>query len=87
MLIVASGEISATCEAPTLTGRFGRGALVCGALAIGDATDYELRAEVPTHVLEIARNDYFDIMEEHFGLFRSTLRALVEERDLLVRRG
>jgi CRP-like cAMP-binding protein len=87
MLVVASGEISATCPAPALRGRFGRGTLVCGALAIGDATDYEVRAEVPSHVLAIARDDYFDIMEEHFGLFRSTLRALVEERDLLVRRG
>jgi CRP-like cAMP-binding protein len=87
MLIVASGEVSATCESPALKGRFGRGALVCGALAVGDATDYEVRAEVPSHVLRIARADYLDVMEEHFGLFRSTLRALVQERDVLVRRG
>jgi CRP-like cAMP-binding protein len=88
LLIVASGEVSATCEgAPTFTGRFGRGALVCGALAVGETTDYELRATVQTRALAIAREDYLDVMEEHFGLLRSTLRALIEERDVLIRRG
>jgi CRP-like cAMP-binding protein len=87
MFVVASGEITATLEAPALTGRFGRGALVCGALAIAGAADYEFRATMPTHALAVARDDYLDVMEEHFGLFRSTLRALVEERDQLTRRG
>jgi CRP-like cAMP-binding protein len=86
MLIVASGEISATSPVPPVTGRFRRGTLVCGALAVGDATEYELRAEAPSRVLEIARDGYLDVMEEHFGLFRSTLRALVEERVLLAHR-
>jgi CRP-like cAMP-binding protein len=87
MFIVASGRISATRKDPAVVGRFGRGALVCGAMAVAGATEYELRAEVPSHVLEIGREDYFDLMEEHFGLFRSTIRALVEERMELVARG
>ncbi len=87
MFVVASGEISATREDPTLVGRFRRGSLVCGAISLVGATDYELRAETPSLVLAIAREDYLDVMEEHFGLFRSAIRALVEERSHLMARG
>jgi CRP-like cAMP-binding protein len=87
MLLVASGEVAATREAPTLAGRFGPGALVCGALAVTDLTDYEFRARSRTRVLAIARDDYVDLMEEHFGLVRSTARALIEERVRLTLRG
>ena len=87
LFIVASGEIAATVDKPALTGRFGPGALVCGAVAVGDAADYEFRATVPTRALAIAREDFLDVMEEHFGLFRSALRALVEEYDQLRWRG
>jgi CRP-like cAMP-binding protein len=84
LLLVASGEISATREAPALAGRFGPGTLVCGALAVTDLTDYEFRARARTRVLAIARDDYADLMEEHFGLVRSTARALIEERLRLI---
>jgi CRP-like cAMP-binding protein len=80
MLLVASGEVAATREAPALVGRFGPGSLVGGALAVMDLTEYEFRARARTRVLAIARDDYVDLMEEHFGLVRSTARALVEER-------
>jgi CRP-like cAMP-binding protein len=87
MLLVESGEISATREAPDLTGLFGPGTLVCGALAITDLTEYEFRARARTRLLAIARDDYVDFMEEHFGLVRSTARALLEERIRLAQRG
>jgi CRP-like cAMP-binding protein len=80
MLIVVSGEVTATREAPALTGRFGPGVLVCGALAVMDLAEYEFRARGRARVLAIARDDYVDFMEEHFGLVRSTARALLEER-------
>jgi CRP-like cAMP-binding protein len=87
ILLVVSGEVSATREAPALTGRFGPGMLVCGALAITDLTEYEFRARGRTRLLAIARDDYVDFMEEHFGLVRSTVRALLEERIRLALRG
>jgi len=86
MVVVVSGEISAAREAPVNSGRFGRGALVCGAMAVGDTSDYEFRAPVKTRALAISRDDYLDVMEEQFGLVRSTLYALVEEQDQLARR-
>jgi CRP-like cAMP-binding protein len=87
MFVVVSGEVTATREAPALTGRFGPGVLVCGALAVMDLAEYEFRARGRTRVLAIARDDYVDFMEEHFGLVRSTARALLEERIRLTLRG
>jgi CRP-like cAMP-binding protein len=87
MLVVVSGGISATPEDPTLAGRFGPGMLVGGALALGNADAYELRAEAPTCALAIARADYFDVMEEHVSLFRAAMRGLFAENDALLQRG
>jgi CRP-like cAMP-binding protein len=87
MLLVASGEVAAIPEAPALAGRFGPGSLVGAALAVSDLTEYEFRARARTRVLAIARDDYVDLMEEHFGLVRSTARALIEERIRLTLRG
>jgi CRP-like cAMP-binding protein len=87
MLLVESGEVSATREAPALTGRFGPGMLVCGALAVTDLPEYEFRARARTRLLAIARDDFVDFMEDHFGLVRSTVRALLEERFSLTQRG
>jgi CRP-like cAMP-binding protein len=87
MLLVESGEVSATREAPALTGRFGPGMLVCGAMAVTDLSDYEFRARGRTRLLAIARDDFVDFVEEHFGLVRSTARALLEERIGLAQRG
>jgi CRP-like cAMP-binding protein len=81
MLVVALGEVTATRDAPVLTGRFGPGALVCGALAVLDLTEYEFRAGGSTRLLAIDRDDYVDLMEEHFGLVLSTARALLHERE------
>lgn len=67
------------------TARFGRGALVCGADALGGGS-YEIRATDPTRAIVLQVEDYLDIMEEHFSLARSALRALAVERETLLDR-
>jgi CRP-like cAMP-binding protein len=83
-VVVESGEVEAT--RPELTGRFGRGALVCGVGALGDLGAYEVRASADVRALEVSLEDYFDVMEEHFGLARSALMAISEEREMLIDR-
>jgi CRP-like cAMP-binding protein len=86
LLVVADGQVIATRTAPGLVARFARGSLVCGASAIDDMSPYEVRAAGATRTLSIAVEDCFDVMEEHFGLVRSALMALAEEREMLLDR-
>jgi CRP-like cAMP-binding protein len=85
MFVVVSGEVTATRAESARAERFGPGMLVFGSAA-ASARDlgYEAQAAVATRTLQIAREDYYDVMEEHFALARSTLKALAAERELLV---
>ena len=59
--------------------------LVFGSLAASSQPlAYEARARTATRARRIAREDYFDAMEEHFALARSTMKALAREREVLV---
>jgi hypothetical protein len=49
-----------------------------------DVPTSEARATEPTRLLAIAREDYLDLVEEHFGLARAAMRALMLEREVLV---
>jgi CRP-like cAMP-binding protein len=84
LVVLASGAVVAS-GAGEPTARFGRGALVCGADALGGGS-YEIRAEDATRAFVLQVEDYLDIMEEHFSLARSALRALAVERETLLDR-
>jgi CRP-like cAMP-binding protein len=86
LVIVAAGEVIAARQEPELRGRFGRGSAVGGASALDDLSAYEVRAVGSAAALSIALEDYFDVMEEHFGLARSALMAAAEEREKLLDR-
>jgi CRP-like cAMP-binding protein len=73
-------------KAPAVSGRFGPGALVLGAAALDPNGDHELSARGGTVALTLPIEDYFDTMEEHFSVARSTLMAVAQERDDLLER-
>ena len=61
---------------------FGPGQLVFGATAVGaEGGAYDARAARATSTIRIAREDYLDLVEEHFTLARSALKTLSLERE------
>ncbi|HSO39937.1 MAG TPA: cyclic nucleotide-binding domain-containing protein [Labilithrix sp.] len=85
LLVVVSGEVKASHPGSADTPSYGPGRLVFGPAAAG-AKDlgYEAVTTEPARLLRIAREDYYDVLEEHFGLARSSLKALAAERERLV---
>ena len=69
-----------------IAGRFGQGTLVLGGAALEPSADYELTAAASTVALSLPLEEYFDTMEEHFSVARSTLLAIAQERDDLLER-
>jgi CRP/FNR family cyclic AMP-dependent transcriptional regulator len=86
LIVVASGEVAVSAADLSTDGRFGRGSLVYGAAALDHASRYEARANASARAIALSLEDYFDVMEEHFGLARSALMALSDERELLLDR-
>jgi hypothetical protein len=86
LVVVAWGEVSAAGKTPAVSGRFGPGALVLGGAALDPDGDSELLARGGTVALTLPIEDYFDTMEEHFSVARSTLLAVAQERDDLLER-
>jgi hypothetical protein len=85
MMLVIDGEVIATRENPDVVRHYGPGDLVCGAAAFGTrAPFWEAKAAVPTRVLSFAIEFWFDLMEEHFDLVRSTFEALMLRRNYLL---
>lgn len=85
MFVVVSGEVTAARADSARVQRFGPGMLVFRyAAASPKDLGYDARADTPTRALRIAREDYYDVMEEHFALARSSMRALAAEREVLV---
>lgn len=85
LYVVVSGEVSARRAASGHLERFGRGKLVFGsAAAATEDLAHEARAATATRALRIAREDYLDVMEEHFALACSSLKAISLEREVLV---
>ena len=84
MFVTVSGAVTAK-TAPTIPEEtFGPGMLVYGSRsATSKDLGFEARATAPTRVLRLVREDYFDAMAEHFGLARSSMKALAGEREIL----
>ncbi|MDF2695500.1 MAG: hypothetical protein K0S65_3883 [Labilithrix sp.] len=82
LVAILSGEIQGTRIEGGFVETFGPGELVFGASAVGTETPlHEARATKRTRALRIVREDYLDVVEEHFGLARSSLKALMIERE------
>ncbi|AKU96222.1 hypothetical protein AKJ09_02886 [Labilithrix luteola] len=86
VFVVVSGEIEVTRAEPELTGTFRTGQVVRGVEALGSQGDYEAKALVPSAVLSISIEDYFDVMEDQFDLARAAIAATAEERERLLNR-
>lgn len=83
--VVVAGRVEGTRAEGALGETYGAGSLVFGVSALGaNAGAFEAIAAEPTRVLRIEREDYFDLLEEHFGLARAAMKALTLERERLV---
>jgi CRP-like cAMP-binding protein len=85
LVIVVEGEVRATHRDPEVERHYDPGDLVCGAAAFGDqALGWEAVTVVPTRAITVPIEAWFDLMEEHFDLVRSTLAALARRREILI---
>jgi hypothetical protein len=84
MFVTVSGAITAMTSASVPDETFGPGTLVFGSrAATSKDLGFEAHATTKSRVLRMVREDYFDAMEEHFGLARSSMKALAGEREVL----
>lgn len=93
VFVVVSGEIEVTRIDPDLvvdpsvrTGRFRTGRIVRGVEVLGEQGEYTAKAVVPSAVLSISIEDYFDVMEDQFDLARAAIAAVAQERERLLNR-
>lgn len=67
--LVASGRLEATREQPLVRAAFGPGALLLGCSAIGYAeSQYRVTAATPAMTVRVLKEDFYDVMEDHFPL-------------------
>jgi CRP-like cAMP-binding protein len=80
--LVIEGKVVGDRSDPDLSVVFGPGTVVCGVAGLGEpAIAWEARAVERTRTLSMRLEDWFDLMEEHFDLVRSTLRSFARLRE------
>jgi CRP-like cAMP-binding protein len=85
LVIIVHGRVTARHARRSAAPTYESGALVLGSCALSAVDlEYDARADVETRVLRIAKEDYLDVMEEHFTLARSALKTLALDREHLV---
>jgi CRP-like cAMP-binding protein len=85
LIILAEGTVEATRVDPPRVHPYGPGDLINGAAAFGEqALAWEVRATSPARGVACAIDAWFDLMEEHYELARSTFAALVDRRETLL---
>lgn len=85
LVAILVGEVRGTRIPGGFVESFGPSELVFGTSAAGGGSSLrEARATKRTRTLRIVRDDYFDVLEEHFRLARSSMKAIMIERELLV---
>lgn len=87
LVIIASGEVSMQWQGSPDAPRFGASSVLGGNASLSDMALAEVRALSPARAIVLPREDFFDVMEEHFDLVQSTIAALTEERQALLDRG
>jgi CRP-like cAMP-binding protein len=84
VFLVLDGEVKATRTAPDVTWVGGPGEIVCSAAAFTErARAWQAQARVRTRCLAFTLEDWFDLMEDHFDMVRSTLRLLATHIEVL----
>ena len=79
---VVTGRIRADLDDPRIVGHFGPGDLVGAHAAIGFAlTQYKMTAERDTVILRIAKEDLYDLMEDHSRLTRVGFAFVARENE------
>jgi CRP-like cAMP-binding protein len=85
MLLVVDGEVLSSRVDPAAERRYGPGDLVDGVSGFGPAAlAWAARGTVPGRGIAFPIEGWFDLMEEHFDLVRSTFSALMARRELLL---
>jgi CRP-like cAMP-binding protein len=85
MFVIVSGSVTAAREGTERRATFGAGMLVLGSAAVSrEDLRYAVHADTATRALRIGHEDCFDVMEEHFRLARSAMKALGAERERLM---
>ena len=85
MFVIVSGGVTASRDGAERRARFGPGMLVLGSVAVSpEDLRYAVHADTATRALRIGHEDCFDVMEEHFLLARSAMKALAAEREQLM---
>jgi CRP-like cAMP-binding protein len=85
LCLVVQGEVDAARAAPEVLRRYGPGDIVCGAASFGaPARAWEAKAWTKARILAFPVVTWFDLMEEHFDVVRSTLGALGARREALL---
>jgi CRP-like cAMP-binding protein len=85
LVLVLAGQVTVSDAESTRRDAFGPYELVLGSAAVSaEDLGYQARADTAVRVLRIGHEDYFDVMEEHFLLARSAMKALAIERELLM---
>jgi CRP-like cAMP-binding protein len=84
-LFVLEGEVEGLCPDPAIKVLFGPGSFVGGVASLGEPIlAWSARALTRVRALSMRLEDWFDVMEEHFDLVRSTLSQLALVREDLL---
>jgi CRP-like cAMP-binding protein len=85
MVLLVEGEVLATRLDPAVERRYGPGDIVGGVNGFGQPSlAWEASATMPGRGIAFPIESWFDLMEEHFDLVRSTFSALMVRRELLL---
>ncbi len=82
VFVLVDGEVEVVDGARTEA--FGAGTIVGGATTFATSISFDARATRSTRALAVTMEHLFDVMEEHFDLTRSIMRALVTEREAIL---
>jgi CRP-like cAMP-binding protein len=83
--VILRGEVQASRTDPEVTWRGGPADIVCGTAAFTESVGaWQARAVTPARALVFRVDDWFDLLEEHFEMVRSTLAALSIRRETLL---
>jgi hypothetical protein len=85
-VVIVTGEVEASREGPRVVWRGGPGQIVCDVAWLADTVPaWRARASTAVRALAFRVEDWFDLLEEHFEMVRSTLVALARQREELAR--